>query len=696
MLEASSVAVVGASGREGTLGERVVTELLRSPAQPRIHPVNPRYTEIQGLPCLERLEQIAEPVDLVLLGVRDEALETELAKAAAAGAGAAVIFGSAFGNAADGVTPLRARLAAIASAAGMELCGAGCMGFVNVRHGLRAIGYIEPDPLPAGPIAFVSHSGSVFSALLRARRGFGWTVVVSSGQELVTTTASYVEYALSLEETRVIGLLLEVLRDPAYLRSTLAAAADRDVPIVALSVGHSPAGREMVRAHSGALAGEDGAWEALFDAYGVTRVHDLDEMADTLELFAAGRRARPGTGGIGVVHDSGAERALLVDLAQTAGVPFAPLSSPTTEALGSMLDPGMSPTNPLDLWGRGTDTERLFTEALVTMGSDPHVAAVALCVDLVPEFDGDESYPLAVSAAHAQLDLPVVILSNVHASIDEPAACLLRTAGVPVLEGTRSGLAALRNLLALGAGPRVRLGPTPEIVAERRDNWLARLASGPVNGAESFALLADYGIKSPSFVRVTDPSDLAGAAARLNFPVVLKADRPHKTDVGGVVLGVRDETALRGAYEEMAARLGPEAVVAETAPAGVEMAVGLVNDAALGPLVVVGAGGILVELLGDCVVALPPLDEVHTGRLIERLRVAPLLRGARGDPASDIDSLGRTIGAVSTIACELGPALAALDVNPLRCGPYGAIALDVLVEARVSGPERGTERRVSV
>jgi acyl-CoA synthetase (NDP forming) len=683
MLEASSIAVVGASGRDGTLGERMVTELLRSPSKPQVHPVNPRHSEIQGLRCVASLEQVDGPVDLVLLGVRDEELEPELCKAAAIGAGGALVFGSAFGIASDGVTPLRERLGKIATAAGMELCGAGCMGFVNVSHGLRAIGYIEPDPLPPGPIAFVSHSGSVFSALLRARRGFGWTLVVSSGQELVTPAAAYIEYALSLEETRVVGLLLESLREPGHFRAALAAAADRDVPVIALTVGGSPAGRTMVQAHSGALAGEDGAWEALFDAYGVTRVRDLEEMLDTLELFAAGRRARRHGTGVGVVHDSGAERALLVDLAETAGVPFAHLGASTLASLESLLDPGLCAENPLDLWGRGADTQRLFTDALLAIGSDPSVAALALCVDLVPEFDGDESYPLAVAEAHARLDLPVVVLSNVHAALDEAAACALRAHGVPVLEGTRSGLLALGHLLSLGDGPAVRLSPLPDAVPGRRDRWLARLAGlveGSLDGTESFALLRDYGIKSPSFVSVADRSDIVDVMHELSFPVVLKADRAHKTDAGGVVLGIADDAALLTAYEEMAGRLGPDAIVAETAPEGVEIAVGIVSDPGLGPLIVVGAGGILVELLADRVVALPPLDEARAHSLIERLRVGALLRGQRGQPPADLDALCRAIVAVSTIACELGTELAALDINPLRCGPHGALALDVLVE----------------
>ena len=190
MLEARSVALVGASARPGSLGARMIDQIARSPSRPRTYLVNPRYADIGGTPCLPSLAELPEPVDLALLAVPDTALEDQLALAARTKVRSAIIFGNAFD--ADGATGLRGRLAAIATDAGMAVCGAGCMGFVNVARGLRAVGYIEPDPVPAGPVALITHSGSVFSTMLRAHRGFGFSVVVSSGHELVTDRKSVV------------------------------------------------------------------------------------------------------------------------------------------------------------------------------------------------------------------------------------------------------------------------------------------------------------------------------------------------------------------------------------------------------------------------------------------------------------------------------------------------------------------------
>jgi acyl-CoA synthetase (NDP forming) len=438
-----------------------------------------------------------------------------------------------------------------------------------------------------------------------------------------------------------------------------------------------------VTAHSGALAGPDAVWEALTDAHGLLRVADLDEMVDLLELLTAGRRAvghGPGTG-LATVHDSGAERVLVADIAHRAGVPFAPLSSTTTKRLESLLDPGLEVGNPLDVWGTGADTRGLFAGALCALADDPAVAAVALAVDLVEEFDGDDSYPRAVLDALGATDKPVVVLANVVSAVDQAWAARLREAGAPVLEGTSSGLRALGHLLAL-AGPG--LPPVSAAVdAGRRDRWLARLGTGPLDQVESFALLRDYGIATVDVRAASTAAEAVAAADQVGYPAVLKTDEQvaHKSDVGGVVLGLPDGAAVASAYQEMCDRLGPRVVLCSTAGPGVELSLGLTRDPLVGVLVVVGAGGLLVEVLADRAVGLPPLDERRATLLVDRLRLRPVLDGVRGRPAVDVAAVVRAAVAMSGIATELGDAVVGLDVNPLVATPRGAVAADVLVVA---------------
>jgi len=692
MLEARSVALVGASARPGSFGRRMLEEAAKSTSRPRLYPVNPKYTQLDGLPCYPTLAALPEPADLALLAVPDNALEDQLVLAAGCGTRSAVVFGSAY--------DVRERLASIATGAGMALCGAGCMGFVNVSRGLRAIGYTEADPVPDGPVALVTHSGSVFSALLRARRRLGFTLAVSSGQELVTTAAAYIEYALGQPETRVLALVLEAIRDGARLEAALAAAAGRDVPVVLLTTGDSAEGKAMVAAHSGALAAADGGWEALARAYGVHRVSDLAELTDTLELFAAGRRAScgasagaaggaPGGGrpGIATVHDSGLERTHVVDLADALGVPFAAIGTQTMERLARLLDPGLVPANPLDVWGTGAGTRELFAGSLTALADDPAVRAVALAIDLVPELDGDPSYPQAMADLARYTDKPVAVLASLGSAIDLAAAAQLRDQGIPVLEGTRSGLLALGHLIEHGSrSPRAPAGPA-DPARQRRGSEL--LGAGAASGGALLALLAEYGISTPTVSPAASAGAALAAAEQIGYPVVLKTDEPavaHKSDVGGVVLGIAGPGELAAAYAGLAARLGPRALVCQSVPPGVELALGIVRDAQLGPLVVIGAGGVLVELLADRVVTLPPVSGEAARELVGSLRVRRLLAGVRGAPPASMDAVIAAITGVSQLAVELGDELDALDVNPLICGPGGAVAVDALAIPRARRP----------
>jgi acyl-CoA synthetase (NDP forming) len=684
MLEARSVAVVGASVKEGSVGHQSLVELRDGGFEGRVFPVNPKYDEVLGWRAYPSVAEIGEPVDLVILGVSSARLEEQLRLAAESGAGSAVIYASGYEAPREGVPPLVERLGAIAREAGMAMCGGNCMGFANFEKRVNALGFYEPKDVRRGGVTFLSHSGSGFSAVVHNDRGLGLNLAVSAGQEIVTTVADYMRYSLALDSTKVIGLFIEAVRDPAGFREAMALAHERDVPVVALKVGREALTRKMVAAHSGALAGEDGAYEALFEADGVLRVESLDELADALALFASGRRA--GQGGLASVHDSGGERALLVDSAAAVGVPFAQISSETTARMAELLDEGLDPVNPLDFWGTGRDAAEVVKGCIRALLDDPDTGALAFTVDLTTEDSPDMGYIAMATETFPETTRPYAMLSNLASGIDRNDVKHYMEAGIPVLEGTLTGLSAFKHLFEYRdhrALPPLS-GASP-VDAEVRERWAARLSNGePFDELDGLALLAAYGVPVAFAKPAGSPHEAIAAAEEIGYPVALKTRAPgvqHKSDVGGVALGLADAAAVEDAYRDLAARLGPEVTLARMATPGVEVHLGIVRDAQFGPLVLVAAGGVLVEILDDRRLGLPPLDEVRAGRLIDRLKIRPLLDGVRGAPPSDVEGLVRAVVGLSWLAHDLGEHLEALDANPVICGPDGCVAVDALVIA---------------
>jgi acyl-CoA synthetase (NDP forming) len=466
---------------------------------------------------------------------------------------------------------------------------------------------------------------------------------------------------------------------------SLEEAAAREIPIVALKVGRSPRGREMALAHSGALAGSDEAFRAVCERWGVIQVGSLDEMADTLELLAAPRRVRGG--GLALAGDSGGERALIVDRAAARGVPWANLGEETLATIAAALDPGLEATNPLDLWGSGRDWQRVYETCLTAMARDAATGIAVLAVDLVRGSRLAPGYIAAVERVHDATVTPVAVMGNLASAVDPAAAARLRAHGIPVLLGTDTALTALRH--ALTWRPARARAPDIDSDQEVRAHWWTVLSrrSTLLDEVESKRLLAAWGVPTIAERAVASEAEAMAAAAALGWPVVLKTAAPgltHKTDVGGVALGLCDERAVAAAYRDLWKRLGPRAVVQRQASPddAVELFLGLTVDAQFGPLLTVGLGGVWVEALGDVIAALPPLSPSQAAALVRRLRGAPLLTGERGRPAVNLTALANTIAAFSRMAAALGSVLAEVDVNPLLTGPSGVVALDALVVPR--------------
>lgn len=678
LLAPRRIAIVGATPREHAVGNALMRHAGGTRFAGSVCGINPRYEEVEGRSCFASLAAVPETPDCAVMAVSDDRLLAAMEDAAAAGVGAAVILGRLY-EAEPSNPPLARKVADLAREAGMAVCGANCMGLFNAVEDVHLCMTVLPYREVPGRVAFLSHSGSTWSGLGGNRRQLDISIGVSMGNELATGVGDYIRYLITRPETAVIGVVLETVRDAEGFLRAVDAAAEADIPVVALKLGRSEQGRRFAMTHSGALAGDARVYDAVFRRHNVVRVKTLDEMCDTLELFACGRR--PGPGALGIQTDSGGERQLITDLAEETGVTLARLSQATRKALADVLDPGLEPENPVDYWGESGFA--VLPKVTRILADAPEVGMVALATNMISGRRILYESDAALEAAHAATDKPCVLLANLSGSIDPDEAARLRRSGIPVLTGTQTALQAIGHMMAWQGG-RVARAEAPAVLdAGKLRRWRMRLAEGAaLAGEEAMALIADSGVAVPAYGVATDARMAAAMAKRCGYPVALKTAESgidHKTDVGGVVLGLADEDALVAAYRTMAAALGPRVLIQAMAQPGVEVMVGMTRDATFGPVMTLAMGGILVELLDDAVAFVPPVAPEEAATLIARLRGAKMLDGVRGRPAADRAALAEAVSNLSAMVAVLGDVIAGLDVNPLLVHAQGVTAVDALV-----------------
>jgi putative YhdH/YhfP family quinone oxidoreductase len=687
MLAPSSVALVGASTTPNVAGNDMVLELQVSRFRGQVYPVNPLYDEVEGLPCYRNLSELPEAPDLVVLGVGNQQLEDQVKAAIDVGAGGLVIFGSVALPVESGTKTLRHRIAEMAREANLPIVGGNCMGFYNVDHWVRAFPFHRPYELQEGGVTLIAQSGSVLTALLWNDQKLRFNLAVSPGHELVTTVADYMDYALQQPTTQVIAIFLEAVRDPRAFVTALQRAAELRIPVVILKAGRTPEGARLAKSHSGAIAGDDAAYQALFERYGVISVQSIDELATTALLLTSGRL--PAEGGLAAIFDSGGERELLVDIADDVGVPLAQISKETVEVLEDNLDHGLEPMNPLDAWGTGRNYQAIFENCWQALLDDPDTAMGVFVADLTSGFYLHESFARICRRVARRTSKPVVMLTNHIGTDSQDLACRTTAAGVPVLDGTLSGLKAVRHAMNYRdfiTRPAPVAPPTPD--ANITQKWRQRLErSASLSEAEGLAMLADYGIPVVPHGTAGSLAETCKLAQSIGYPVVLKTATEgilHKSDVGGVHVNIGNEAALTGVYEDMAKRLGPDVLIAAMAPMDVELALGVIIDEQFGPIVMVAGGGVFIEIYKDRRLCLAPVDRAAAIEMLDQLAMRPILDGARGRPALDKAAVVDAIMALSSLATDLGELLAELDVNPLAVTASGCLALDALAVSRAA------------
>ncbi|WP_431282414.1 acetate--CoA ligase family protein [Humitalea sp. 24SJ18S-53] len=670
LLRPRSVAVVGASADPAKMTGRPVGYLQRHGFSGEIWPVNPRAQNIAGLPCFADVAALPAAPDVAIVLLAPDRATEAVRALAARGTSAAIVLASGYGEA--GPDGARRQLELREAAGAMRLLGPNTIGLVNLtdRIVLSATGALEAADLPSGGVSLVSQSGGILGALLSrgAARGMGFAKLVSTGNEADLDVSDFVEHLVDDPATRVIALYMEGLRRPGAFRAAALRAAGAGKPIVVFKVGRSASGARAAVSHTGALAGADRMYDALFGQLGVIRATTFDDLLDLPAALVQPRRARGRR--IAILTSTGGAGALLADAFGLAGFEVPMPDGATTARMAALLgsDPQEPIGNPVDVTLAGVRPD-VFKGAIEALLESPEYDALAVVVG-----SSALAQPAiaagAIAEGQARSQKPIVAYVSPHAP---EIVALLNRQGVIALTAPE----ACASVLAVLAAPAAAVVAPSEPVAH---DPLAALPAGSLNEADSKALFARFGLPVVQEGSAATPDAAQAIAERIGGELVLKILSNailHKSDVGGVRVGVpaaEIASAARDMLTQVRAATGiePEGLlVQQRVRGGVELILGLIRDPQLGTGVLLGMGGVASELMGDSVVRLLPIGPADAADMIRTLRGYPLLTGWRGAPACDLAALEQAILSFARMGEAIGSRLMEAEINPLFVLPLG-------------------------
>ncbi len=684
-----SVAVVGASPRAGSFGMRTLENLAHYGGA--VYPVNAKYERIGERACYASLAALPQPPDCVVLVVPREAAEAALEEAAAARAGSAIVYASGYGEMArEDAARAQRRLGGIARAAKMPMLGPNCMGLVNhaLGAGLSFIPEYARAPRQAGSIAVVSQSGALGYSLAQAwDRGLGIRYFFSVGNCADIDVGDLIAAMAEDPDCKAIACLFEGAASAARMLEAGERARRADKPVIVCKLGTSEDGAAAARSHTGSLAGSAVAWRALFERAGFVPVEDYDALLEYARFFAAA--GKPLARGVAVISSSGGAGVMAADKAAQHGVPMPQPLETTGAALRALVPEFGAARNPCDPTGQVLNNPDSFGQCCRALLADPQYGALVVPSTVaVVETVKDRVPAMAALAREQPKPVAQVWLSE---WLQGPGSGEYeKDERIPLFRSMQRCFGAIAAWHAL-ADRKIEAAPrlSPPGAAQAARQVLAA-AGNALSERESKRVLAAYGV-SVVAERLARSADEAAAAARaLGYPVAMKAESPsilHKTELGVVRLGVADEADLRRAYAEIAAGArGHElrGVLVQPMVPGVEVIVGARVDPAVGPLVLVGSGGVLVEMVQDSVAALAPVSQAQALAMLKRLKGYRLLSGFRGSAPVNLEALADAIARVSELAADLAGEFEELDVNPLRCGAQRVVAVDALLTRQSS------------
>ena len=693
LLRPRSVAIVGASAKPGSLGGGVLANLERFRFGGPLHLVNPRYDRIGERPCVHSIPELPDGIDCAVLAIPQAQVLDSVRACAEKGIGGLIVLAGGFAEADAEGKDAQEQIAALAQGAGLALQGPNCLGMINYVDGVPLMFGTAPfDALgDRKGVAVVSQSGAMASAVRVAlqARGIGVSYSVSTGNEAALGAEDFLEEFIADPHTRVIAMLMEQIRRPARFLELATVARKAGKFIVLHHLGRSAAGREAAKTHTGALSGDYAIMAAQVVARGVCLVDSLELLIDVPELLIRLKKVRA-PGGTAIVAESGAFKGMALDFCETVGLELPRLSAATQNALAHELPAFSPPSNPLDLTAQALVDPDLYRRVLDVIGRDAAFGSVVITISLPSADSADRKLPRIISALESLDGSQAVVFAMLGEDCPIPATHVekIRNTGTPFFRSPERAFRALAALKRLSRPPAA-IAPAARS-ASATHSTAARLEPGVLPEYRAKQLLAASGLQMPPSRLVVSLEDALTAAAELGYPLALKAQSsrlPHKSEVGAVALDIRDSASLSAAWVAMRDRLAVERadvtldgmLLERMGEPGIELIIGARNEGGWGPVILVGLGGILTEVLQDVVFIPAGVGRCDIARALRTLKGARLFDGYRGSPPADVEA---TVSVVETLGAFLlqHPEIVEADLNPVRVHArgQGATVLDAL------------------
>jgi acyl-CoA synthetase (NDP forming) len=688
LMRPRSIGVVGVSANAGAIGNVIVANLERFAYGGEVHLVSRGRREVEGRACVPSIDELPLGLDVVLLCVPADVVVASVRSCAERKARSVVVYAAGFAEAGEEGAEAQREITRISEEAGMPVLGPNCLGITNFVDGVT-LSFGPADVRLCGDqasLAVVAQSGGMMGNIRLASfaRGVSLSHTISTGNEAGAGIEDFLAFLIDDAHTSAIALFVEQVRRPQLFLRLLRAARERHKPVILLHPGRGRRAQASAASHTGALAGDHAVMRTMVQACGAVLVETIEELIDAGWLLSKWPRAS--AAGVGVLTDSGAFKGFALDFAEAIGLPLPELSAPTCDALRAVLPSFSTASNPLDVTAQGLREMDLYGQAASAVLSDPGIGALSAVVMPSAPAVGLAKFHAMQAALSGQNKPVVYIVMGGDSPLAPELLAEVRASGVPFFRSPERAMRALRHWVDHGRQPVA----TPAVDTTRAVPAVA--GAGMLPEYQGKAWLAELGLPTPAGGLARSAEEAVAIAGRIGYPVVLKAqaaDLPHKSDVGGVIVGIRDDQALHQAWQRMHQDVGrarPELVLdgllveAMAAPGGVEMILGAKRDAQWGPVLMVGLGGVWTELLND-VRLLPAQASPEAIRAeLGQLRGVGLLQGARGAPAADVDALVAALARIGA-AFVAQPRLQELDVNPLFVYPagQGVLALDAVL-----------------